>query len=492
MAFLDSTINVSLAPDGTEETPGVLKLQFTNGNVSVSFYPEQLISVGNEEKRKIAQIPDFVYHLSDFCLIEVDSNNDLLISLRGSNADCRFHFNNSHDVSTFFDSICQKARLEHSRFNPNVLLIDSLETSQIISYMVPILPRVPPRQSVILLSDLQSQNLIFTSQSEISQFTKDDFSLLFDSDGRITNSEFPSMLYNRDIDCTLLPQLWKFLLFDGYASMTTAERIQYDADKRSLYKTVKKQWQTTTKNQWRHNPDLRSIVRLLERDLHSYSSLFESFPNPQIVQRISFNILLTLSFYNWDNASYVEGLITLLSTFIITYIKEANEEHVVTLNDEILSLENVEADIFTVFNLFYEKNNFSNLIRPSKQPLLKQMFKEVGDILKQDFIVLLQLFNQKHVYSIEFMREDCEKLFSTCFVDKNDLTRLWVSVLASGDSREFMKCFIVAMMYSLAPKLLEMHPLNNEEFTRRYMKVKKEMDLGVLLHNTKELMKKKK
>ncbi|KAH0788151.1 RabGAP/TBC domain-containing protein [Histomonas meleagridis] len=492
MAFVDSTLNVSLK-EGSEKKSGLLKLQFGSGSLSLSFFPEQLITVGNDEKRRIAQIPEFVQQLSDFTILRVDPNDSLNITLVGSCSKYCICFQNNTDSNTFLDCIFQKVQLEHSKYDPDLFLINSLDTpSQ--SYIVPILPRICSNRVHISLSDVQSQNLFFTLSSKVRQISKDYFLSLLNSEGKVANmSEFPEILFNSSVDYDVLPQLWKFILYDGYAVMTADERNEFDGKKRSLYRTVKKQWETTTTNQWHNSPELRSLVKTLERDLRAHSSIFEKYSSPKCVQRITFNVFLTLSFYNWDNASYVPGLVELLTPFLDSFIKDANGESVFMPNNETLGIEDIEADIFTVFNLFYEKNKISSLIRhSSKQPLLKlQMFADINDILQKDFPTLLQLLNQKHAYSLDFMRGDCEKWFATCF-EGEDLMRLWISSASSADSIEFMKSFIVSMLYSLAPMLIEMNSLNNEEMVRMYQKEKTKFDLNVLLHNTKEMLLKNK
>jgi hypothetical protein len=197
--------------------------------------------------------------------------------------------------------------------------------------------------------------------------------------------------------------------------------------------------------------------------------------------------MLTLSYWNWDSASYVQGLITFLSPFLDSFIKEADCDSVTAHDGTRVDPEVGEAEIFWCFAEFYEHNQLCDLVKPSRQPLLKPLFIAIGYILEANFQELLQLLYQKHAFSLDFLRDDCSKWFTTCF-RSSDVRRLWVSILSFSSSFQFFQCFIVSLLFSLAPWFVEMNPLNNDEFIRRFHNLKQKVELNLLLQNANKLM----
>jgi hypothetical protein len=248
-------------------------------------------------------------------------------------------------------------------------------------------------------------------------------------------------------------------------------------------------WRTTTPRQWSNYGDLRTLVKILEDDLTDKQAIFSHFNNPTAVQRIAFNILLSLTYWNWDAASYVPGMVTFLSPFLDSFIDSTDGPNLRLHDGEVLGTEEAEADIFWCFVQFYDLHQLCHLVRPSPQPLLKPLFMTVGNILQETYPDLLQLLYQKHAFSLDFMRDDCSNWFTSCF-EGPDLKRLWTSVLASPSSFQFFQCFIIAMLFAMVPSLIEANPLNSDDFAAHYEKVKRAIGLTLLLENTTKLMEK--
>jgi hypothetical protein len=375
--------------------------------------------------------------------------------------------------------------------------------------------------SRVSLQRIQRPGLHFKTPAEnpVQRMTAEEYKGLFDEEGRILDpTTIPQVFYNRDVDLEVIGDLWKLLLFRPdpadekaaetdakkqerrsndlrnpdcvkYALKTAAERHARDVRNRANYAKVKRQWQATTPRQWRNYHDLRALVALLETDLCDRKELFEHFAEQDrpYVQRIAFNILLTLSFWNWDGALYEKGLITFLSPFLDSFIQSADCDRVIAHDGSEVPIEHAEADIFWCFAEFYDHNQLSDLVKPSKQPLLKPLFIAIGYILEANFADLLQLLYQKHAFSLDFLREDCAKWFTTCF-QSSDVRRLWISILSFTSSFQFFQCFIVSLLFSLAPQFVEMNPLNSDEFVRRFHTLKKKVELNLLLINAANLM----
>jgi hypothetical protein len=125
-------------------------------------------------------------------------------------------------------------------------------------------------------------------------------------------------------------------------------------------------------------------------------------------------------------------------------------------------------------------------VRPSGQPLLRPLFIAVGDFLADGFPDLLQLLQQKHAFSLDFLGEDCACWFASCF-GAADVRRLWVSILAFSSFVDFFQCFIISLLYSLTPRIVEMNPMNTDDFVRKFHELKKNVSLTLLLKNTVEV-----
>jgi hypothetical protein len=497
MMAQDTNINLCLINEKNEPRKGLLKMQHNSGNVSLSFYPEFVsapATTGKPAAKRIAQIPDYVYQLSDFTMIEMDAKDRLIVTLSGSRSKCILYFTRDHDITHFLMYISGKVRLKNSDCNPCVYLLEPLDStgSIVTPFSATSLPQSSPHAnkapSRVSLQRIQHPGLVFKTTTEVEVMTAEQYQQLFTPDGVIINREqFPRIFYNKNIDLRVMGDLWKLLLHPDDVEKTAADRRAVDVENRKKYARIKRQWQATTTRQWQNHPELRTLVDLLETDLCAKAELFAHFQNPACVQRIAFNVLLTLSYWNWDGAAYVQGLITFLSPFLDSFIKEADCDSVTAHDGTTVDIEAAEAEIFWCFAEFYEHNQLCDLVKPSRQPLLKPLFIAIGYILDDSFQDLLQLLYQKHAFSLDFLRDDCSKWFTTCF-QSSDVRRLWVSILSFSSSFQFFQCFIVSLLFSLAPSFVEMNPLNSDEFIRRFHNLKKKVELNLLLQNANKLM----
>lgn len=494
----DTNINLCLISDSGATTKGLLKMQHNNGNVSLSFYPELVIDSqkGKNQSKRIAQIPDCVFQLSDFTMIEMDQNDRLVVTLSGSRQRCVLYFTRDNDITHFLNYIGGKVRLKNSDCNPRVYLLEPLDStaSVVTPFLSTALPSTSTRTtkapSRVSLHRIQHPDLVFSTNVQVSQMSAESYNSLFDSEKQIIDkSKFPGIFYNVDVDLAVAGDLWKLLLEpdSAKAELSLAERQEKTNHNRVMYREIKRQWQETTPRQWKNHGELRDLVALLEKDLMENSHLFQHFEHPGFVQKIAFNVLMTLSFWNWDNAAYVKGLITFLAPFLNSFIKDANLESVTLHDGSSLCTNDSEADIFWCFTIFYDHNSLCDLVRPSTKPLLKPLFIAIGYILEEHFPDLLDLLRQKHALSLDFLRDDVSKWFTTCFTG-DDIRRLWVSVLSFSSSFQFFQCFIVSLLYSLAQSFVEMNPLNSDEFVRRFHVLKKSVDLNLLLLNAQKIL----
>ena len=496
MIAQDTNINLCLIGENSSTTKGLLKMQHNNGNVSLSFYPELIVDSvrGKPQAKRIAQIPDCVYQLSDFTMIEMDANDRLVVTLSGSRQRCVLYFTRDNDITHFLFYIGNKVRLKNSDCNPRVFLLEPLDSQAIMvtPFLNTALPssnqRANKAPSRVSLNRIQHPDLFFSTDLLVLSMSKEKYYDLFDENLKFKDElKFPSIFYNVDIDLKVAGELWKILLEPDIINLSKEERILKTKKNRNLYCEIKNQWEQTTIHQWINHSELRDLVILLEKDLIENIQLFKHFEHPKFVQKIAFNVLMTLSFWNWDNAAYVKGLVTFLAPFLNSFIKDALENIVISYDDTEIPIEDCESDIFWCFTLFYENNNLCDLVRPSAKPLLKPLFIAIGYILEEHFPDLLDLLRQKHATSLDFLRDDVSKWFTTCFTGDN-IRRLWVSVLSFSSSFQFFQCFIVSLLYSLAQSFVEMNPLNGDEFVRRFHHLKKDVDLNLLLINAQKIL----
>jgi len=477
-----------------KETKGVLKLQHNNGNVSLSFFSEIEgdNSRGGRQVKRYKQIPDIVRQLCDFTIIEIDSQDPFVVSLQGHQDMLSFHFDNDANRSNFFDYIGQKVYLRHSKCHPHIFLLESPETNQELGmpFMTTLLPA--PKKEIshhnrISFPSLKAalKQFVFEDPSSIDTISRDNFREFFMEDGRINpQSQFPVALYNKNIDISICAELFPLLLDPTLHDMTFEMRKEKENEEFTRYLSIKTQWTTLTKRQWENHTELRKLVVLLENDLKSKTYLFDKYNDPLCLQKFAFNVLLTLSYYDWDHASYVNNMIIFLVPYLQAYIQTIHDNYVVTPSGDSIPFEKAESLVFWSFKKFHEKNKIFDLIRPTKTPISKQVFMEVGNILVSKYPELLELLRQKHVFSLDFLRPDFNIWFMNV-ISQNEFIRYIVSIHCYPDSVQFFEGFVISLFLYHSPKLIEANPLNIEDFEKRYDLMKKNPSLSRLLCNTK-------
>ena len=182
MIAQDTNINLCLITDNGETKKGLLKMQHNNGNVSLSFYPELAQDTPKQKSqvKRIAQIPEKVFQLSDFTMIEMDSKDHLIITLSGSRSHCILYFTRDHDIKHFLEYIAGKVRLKSSDCNPNVYLLEPLDNSAapVTPFVATSLPQSSPHAnkapSRVSLQRIQHPDLLFKTDKAIVKMTKEE------------------------------------------------------------------------------------------------------------------------------------------------------------------------------------------------------------------------------------------------------------------------------------------------------------------------------
>lgn len=490
----DISLNLCVIDENNSMRSGLLKMLSNNGNIKGLFYREK------QEATKSSQTPDIVFYLSDFITIEFDPKDKLILTLSGCSSRLQLYFQCDNDIYIFQQYISNKIRFRKSFCNPCVYQFEPLDSSvsTIPPFSTTLLPQ-PDNQgqsSRVTIQDIEKVGLSFEPDPSIETLSSETFQKLFDSDGKVNNiEEFVKELFNKDIDKTILSQLWPLILFPDFTKKTKEERNQFILEKREVYQKVKLQWQLLTFQQWQNYPLLRSLVELLESDLVANTSLFEHFAHPKNVQTIAFNILLTLFYWDNDGASYVKGMIKYLVPFINSFIFDAPADDKVTLQDKVTTVDSneVESDIFWCFYQFYQNNKIGELIHPSNQPQLKPLFISVGGILEAAFPELLRLLNHHHAENLDFLLDDVSAWYTTSgFFTCDEILRLWVTLTSfsvTSSDFQFNQYFIISLLFAISPSFLKYNPMNNQQFLKMFEETKKKkLDLNMLLKNAQKLI----
>ncbi|KAK8886457.1 hypothetical protein M9Y10_041920 [Tritrichomonas musculus] len=456
-----------------EHETGCLKVQHTNGNVTFSFY-------STERPNSIA-IADSICNLSDFTVFELSTTSPLSITFSGSASSTTFSFKKPEDKQKFMELISTKVRVIRSDLNPLLFLLESIDfgESEFCTILLPNTNTSKPPTRILFTpekrwtttkkektdgdsteTDKKSDVLYI----ELNHVTKDNFN---------EKSESNDFLYNANID--------NAVLFDAFKKLLHKDLTPDDAP----YDQVKKQWKLIIPRQFANYKNLQELIKNLESDINKHSSLFEKFnPNSKRIMKIAFNILLSYSIYNWDGTFNNKSLIELLFPFLDAYIAQ----NPISGNESSFDDEKCESEIFTIFDVFYSSNDFSQLNNTSKQPFIKEILPKIGEVLENHFEKLSNLLRQKQVHSLDFLRDDLSRWFVDIFPsdDSKAIQRLWISILSfDGNVSGFFKSFVIALLYYVAPELNELNPLSFEEFVERFNEVKKKVDLITLLDNTR-------
>lgn len=509
----DASIRLGIIVDENSLQQGQLKLQQQNGSIVLSFYPEIGCNPNNRAKR-FSTVPDYVFNLGDFMMIKVNSKDKQNVIIEGPRSKIQLVLTNDEDYSKLFRFISSYVKLFHTECNPNVFLfipydlgtfpdpnsvndnqtrIDSSFFDDIFyahSYSSPILPPMKPHSSFSVFNPNDHPNLLLEYPSEEVHFSREDFEKLFDDEGKIESHDFPFILYNKSVDQTILHEIWEFLLFPSFKTLTREERHNKKMENYSIYKQTKKIWKTTTLSQWKNFDEMRDLVERIEQDLDKHSQLFSQYSHPECVQKIAFDILMTLSFWKWDTAMYVDNMIVFLFPFIFSFIKEATIDSITPINPnyEFEDMESIESEIFWCFDSFFENNHINELIHPIKNPLIYSFINDAGEIISSTFPSIRSILDQKHVFSLDFIVDDFSFWFAKVFVENDQLVKLWISCLSCSSTTLFFKTFILAIIYTLMPEIEKLCVLSSKEFEIKFEKLKKEnLNLPLFLYNAKVL-----
>jgi hypothetical protein len=288
---------------------------------------------------------------------------------------------------------------------------------------------------------------------------------MFDSDGH-----FSGNVYNTEIELSAFEDLWPVLFNPDYATLK-ADRLASKNATYEMYGTIKRQWQSTTRRQLANSPVLVTLIACLEADLVNYAALFAGFSDPHAVQQIAFNVLMSVSFWDWTSALYGSDMLHLIFPFLDTVIAAIESDTVRTPRGELIAIGTAEADIFWHFTTFFTGMRIGDTARPSNTPFVKPLFVEIRGALKRDYADLLQLIGSFLDNLLTWLEDEMAFWFTRIFRGA-EARRLWVSAASVGPEN-FFRWFPVAVLLMVT---------SEKEYCRC------PLDLNTLLVNTSALI----
>lgn len=264
------------------------------------------------------------------------------------------------------------------------------------------------------------------------------------------------LLYNADVN--------RKAIFSAFKTVIPT------ANQEVSYTDMKKQWELLTPGQFAKNKELRRLITFLEKSVNAREALFTRYENPHLIQKRAFDIALACSLYDWDGAAFSDELIDILLPFLDAYVCQFGETDL-----------NCETEVFSLMIEFWSRFSFAQLKTPTRQtyitPILAKACECIGNVIAE----LLDLLAERHVYSLEFLREDYSTWFCH-FFSIADVQTLWISALSFGDWQKFFSLFAFALIANFATAIEDFAALSSEEFSYRFSQLKGKANIRTLLN----------
>ena len=368
---------------------------------------------------------DVSFSLSDFQSFKLDECDQLYISFVDNirKKDFSFYFTFKNDVSPFMELIGQKVQILPDHQNQN-------------SYII-----VPKIENTLLSSNIFKQPKEISIDRIRNLIENTDINLKFT---KTTFSEFKSYF-----DCSIPP--------GGIE-----------------YQKMKYQWEKVTPSQFRNFATLQNLIKSIESDILSEenNACFNIFSNPSKIQEIAFNVLLTLSLYDFDECKYFSGEIRLFFPILALYVSEYGE------NFDKLSC---ESELFNLYLSFFNKGNFCNINKPEKQNYVMPILKETLKVIEDNFQELVDLYKEIYISSPDFLADDFSNWFIDIFKSPEEIMIVWKQILTPTDQKVFLIPFLIAILLYVGPRFTEFNPISLDESIQQYNKIKKDIDMNDVL-----------
>jgi hypothetical protein len=426
---------VYLDSEGTKQERS---MQFKNQSGSTqivffSFVPSQVC----RRFRPTVQWPDMIFWLSEFTMLR--RKGRFGFSLISLNRKFDFECYNAEFVTILNKYIGQKLKFVKSSVDGATYEIQRMEGSTTSAgFFQTTLPNVSEKSKCLSVS----------RPGVLTNFWEE-----------IERSPLPSS------NPFSVPELTKNRTF----SMFKESLVNFTVDD-VLFDDIEHQCSSMMADQVSRNIDLQVLVKEIEKGIASSHLFFEKFNDPSTMKEHVFKLLVYISIYNWDGASYQDYVFSLLIPFLEAYIDENGEK------DMRLP------EIFEVFLRFYQNFGFSDARKLEKRDFIGPVFDKIAGLLESKFPQVLEMMAQKYLFSLEFLRQDCSVWFSNVF--KGDgLKLLLISIVKFKDVEEFFESFLIAILINILQELCEVVIFNSDELVMEYEEMRKDFDARKLLND---------
>ncbi|XP_073151107.1 uncharacterized protein [Henckelia pumila] len=145
----------------------------------------------------------------------------------------------------------------------------------------------------------------------------EEWTAFLDSEGRVMDSQaLRKRIFYGGVEHNMRKEVWTFLLGCHSYDSTYAEREYLTSIKKTEYETIKKQWQSISREQAKRFTKFRERKGLIDKDVVRTDrslSFYDGDENSNVY--LLRDILLTYSFYNFD-LGYCQGMSDLLSPIL--------------------------------------------------------------------------------------------------------------------------------------------------------------------------------
>lgn len=459
----------------THYSKGTLTIEETPNAIFFNFYSSILIeqNLTQTQSEILEQIPDFAFMLSDYNRMSISMARSIQITFHKQDSKVDFALEGYFKVKQILDMISRHyiilSTLENSTnfefcslnlklvgFNPfgNTNMYINNEMNEKLKIISKVLPEQPIQPKVL---------------------TKEVFMNAFDEEGRLKpDFDCEKEFFNCRADDNLQYLLFDYLVQKKEEDTTTEQRIENRKARYDEYIKTKSQWQATTKIQWNFYQHLRDLVMQLEKEIQESSNLFR---DSDILMQIAFNVLLTLTYFDYNHMYYNKSILHIVSAIMNIYVKAVNTDSIIFYDDSSHNLVESESIIFWAFVDLFSKHKFEDISTDTKAPRIFNLFTTVGEYFKNSRPEVLQLYRYLQCYSFLFLIPYMESFFTQALPQK-DITRVFISSLCIPN---FLEKFVCAILYCLADSIFKENIDTNQKFIQVFQEKLSQINVEELL-----------
>lgn len=484
----DSSILVDLIDNEGNKTTGLIKVQMASEMWNISFYRQSGTMTRNGQEIKRYSV------FSDCCIpichCEKIIVEQLKVTVKGSRINISFLFQNNDDIVRFFDYLNVKVKFESLLYLPGTFILKN-KKNYLDSVFCPLnysFSQLPNHLAPLSLKDVQIGNFIFSSPIETTRnINYESFWEMFDEDGKVKDiNEFLSNIYNAELDPSIRIEAWKMGFDHSLLSLTNAERAEKYNENLQNYKIIKNEWKQTTIRQWNCSPNTQQLINDLEQFI-SEQDLSRFGDSAEKVKKLMFEILLTNSVWDKDNASCEPILLKLFVPIFNECVVSENDDKITIVGlSNPMEYDEAGAIVMQIYDSFLKGIRYRDIFKIEKEPLIKTIFLNISTIIMNQFPPLLDLLNQKYVNDLQFIFQDLLELFLNAFPPEN-MMRIWFSIGSRNDVIEYLSSFVAVFIYSLSPAFCDQMIFQYEDFLEIYKENKSSLNPIRILNWTGKL-----